>query len=147
LGDGSTVEAVGVGNVCVNMFFKGSESKKSVLYDVLYVPKLTCNLFSVRTAADKGNIIQFGHTRCWIWDKNRKLRGMGSLVDKLYQLDCESFPMEHASFVSMQRNDINLWHQRLGHLNGQQIKDMVVNEIVYGARIPKKANLSFCEDV
>jgi len=124
LGDGSTVEAVGVGNVCVRMVFTGIESKKAVLYDVWYVSKLRCNLFSVRAAAGKGNMLQFGHTRCWIWDKNRKLRGMGSLVDKLYQLDCEAVPREHASVATMQRNDIDLWHQRLGHLNGLQVKGL-----------------------
>jgi len=138
LGDGSTVEAVGVGNVCVRMVFTGIESKKAVLYDVLYVPKLRCNLFSVRAAAGKGNMLQFGHTRCWIWDKNRKLRGMGSLVDKLYQLDCEAVPREHASVATMQRNDIDLWHQRLGHLNGPQVKEMILQEVVSGAKISKK---------
>ncbi len=50
LGDGQVVEALGVGNVRVKMLFKVSDSQKAVLYNVLYVPKLTCNLFSVRAA-------------------------------------------------------------------------------------------------
>ena len=47
------VEAVGVGDVPVTMQFKVSDNKKAVLYDVLLVPKLVCNLFSVRAATRK----------------------------------------------------------------------------------------------
>ena len=145
LGDGRTVEAEGVGSVCVNMLFKVSDPKQSVLHHVLYVPKLACNLFSVRAAAVKGNIVQFGHSRCWIRDGNGKLHGMGSLVDKLYQLDCEPVSMENVSVASEQTNEIDLWHQRLGHINGQQLKEVVQKDVVIGIKIPKAANLSFCE--
>ena len=44
----------------MNMLFPGTEAKKAVLYDVLYVPKFTCNLFSVRAAVAKGNTIETG---------------------------------------------------------------------------------------
>ena len=70
-----------------------SSPKESTMHDVLYVPKLTCNLFSVRAAAQKGNFIKFGHSKCWIRNQKGKLCGMGSLVDKLYQLDCEHTSM------------------------------------------------------
>ena len=66
LGDGRVVEALGVGNVQLKMFFKVSDFKLAVLYDVLYVPKLTCNLFSVRAAASKGNVVRFEQSKCWI---------------------------------------------------------------------------------
>ena len=76
------------------MLFKVSEPKQAVMYNILYVPQLACNLFSVRTAASKGNTIKLGHSKCWIRDRNGKLRGMGSLVDKMYQLDCQPVSME-----------------------------------------------------
>ena len=66
LGDGRTVEAVGVGNVRLNMLFRVSEPKWEVLNCVLYVPKLACNLFSVRAVAGKGNVVKFRHSKCWI---------------------------------------------------------------------------------
>ncbi len=89
LGDGNTVEAVGVGNIQMNMFFRESSPKRSVLYSVLYVPKLACNLFSVRAAVTKGNTV-----KCWIRDGEGKVRGMGSLVDKLYRLDSQPLTLE-----------------------------------------------------
>ena len=84
------------------------------MYNVLYVPKLACNLFSVRAGASKGNTVKLGHSKCWIRDRNGKLRGMGSLVDKINQLDCQSVSMECASNASEQRNEVDLWHQHLG---------------------------------
>lgn len=145
LGDGHTVEAVGIGSVHLNMLFKVSEPKKCVMYRVLYVPKLACNLFSVRAAASKGNVVKFGDTKCWIRDSKGILRGMASLVDKLYQLDCEAIPQEHASVVSETGSSTNLWHQRLGHLSEQPLKEMACKELVKGVQIQKSAELSFCE--
>ncbi len=62
LGDGRTVDAIGVGKVNVTMYFKVSEPKRCMMHQVLYVPKLACNLFSVRAAASKGNWVKFGRS-------------------------------------------------------------------------------------
>ena len=102
LGDGRVVKALGSGSVRMNMLFQATEAtepKRAVLYNVLYVPRLTCNLFSVRAAVSKGNAVEFGPKQCCIYDENGELRGIGSLADKLrlYQLDCQV-----ASVVSSQ---------------------------------------------
>ena len=70
LGDGRMVEVVGVGNVRLKMLFKMSEHKRAAMYNVLYVPKLACNLLSVRAAASKGNTVKLGYSKCWIGDRN-----------------------------------------------------------------------------
>ena len=44
--------------VIVTMVYKRCERKKISVYNVLYVPKLACNLFSVRAAAAKGNTVK-----------------------------------------------------------------------------------------
>ena len=122
LGDGRSVEALGVGNVHLSMLFKVSDPKKAVVHQVLYVPKLACNLFSVRAAAARGNVVKFSQSKCWIRDRDGKLRGMGSLADKVYQLNCESRTNEQASPALEGKknvNLVNLWHQRFGHLNRQ----------------------------
>ena len=53
--------------------------------------------------------------------------------------------VEHASVMSEQRHDMDLWHQRLGHLNGQQLKEIVAKEMATGVKIPQMAKLTFCE--
>lgn len=145
VGDGRVVEALGIGNVRLNMRFKVSESKRATLHNVLYVPKLACNLFSVRAAASKSNTVKFGRTRCWIRSNDGELLGMGSLADKLYQLDCEPATLEHASVVHQQANDVDLWHQRLGHLSGQRLSDMSRKKSVVGLNLSTATKPSFCE--
>ena len=132
LGDGRVVKALGSGRVHMNMLIPGIEAKKAVLYDVLYVPKLTCNQLSVRAAVAKGNAVEFCPNDCCTWDENGKLRGKGSLADKLYQLDCQVVTTGYAS-VASSRSD--LWHQRLGHVHESRLKKCVQNKLVQGIDI------------
>ena len=76
LGDGHIVEAVGVGNVHLKMLFDDEKPKMSIMYHVLYVPKLACNLFSIRAAVARGNTVKFDTTKCWIHDSEGVLRGV-----------------------------------------------------------------------
>ena len=75
LGDGRVAQALGSGDVHVNMLLSGNKLKLAVLSSVLYVPKLTSNLFSVRAAAETGNVVKFRGNKCWISDASGKLRG------------------------------------------------------------------------
>lgn len=97
------------------MLFIVSESKKSMMYKVLYVPQLSCNLFSVRAAASKGNLVKFGRSRCWIRDRDKKLCGMGTLENQMYKLDCKvTKPEEAASATTaIKENDLDVWHSAL----------------------------------
>lgn len=71
------VKALGSGRVQINTLYPGTEAKKAVLYDVLYVPKLTCSLFSVLAAVAKDYAVGFGSNNCCIWDENGKRRRKG----------------------------------------------------------------------
>ena len=145
LGDGRVVDAVGTGSVCLTMQFKVSNPKRARMHKVLYVPKLACNLFSVRAAAQQGNLVKFGFSKCWIRNREGGLLGMGSLNGSLYHLDCEPIlPVaEQASAACEQSAD--LWHQRLGHVNAKYLSDLYQKEMVTGMKLPKETQLSFCE--
>ena len=146
LGDGRQVDALGTGNVHLKMLFNVSKPKRATMYRVLYVPKLACNLFSVRAASSMGKLVKFGHSRCWVRDKDGKLCGMGRMVDKLYQLDCEVIHSETATLATKScESPLDIWHYRLGHANEQTIKDMAHKQLVTGIILPKQAQLSFCE--
>ena len=106
------------------------------------VPKLTCNLFSVRAAVAKCNTVGFGPDNRRIWDENGKLRGKGSLSDKIYQLDCQVVSTGYAS-VAQSRSD--LWHQRLGHVHESRLKKCVQNKSVQGIDVDEITDLSFCK--
>ena len=148
LGDGRHVEALGTGDIQVNMRFKVSKQKNCVMRRVLYVPKLTSNLFSVRTAVSKGNTVRFTDLNCFNKNRKGKLIGMGSLVDnKLYKLNCKPVvQVQQCASSSFEKdNSADLWHRRLGHLGKQQMREVASKELVRGMTISKNDELSFYE--
>ena len=88
LGDDYTVSAIGVGKVKVITQLHNGKSVVCWMTDVLYVPKLTNNLFSVHAATAKGNMMSFKYKSCCIHIKN-KVIATGSSLGKLYKLGCE----------------------------------------------------------
>ena len=148
LGDGRSVEAIRKGNIQFTMYFKMRQSKNVTMYNALYVPKLTCNLFSVRATAARGNSVSFGDTQCVVYDRHGKLLGNGSLIERLYYLNCDTpVPEEKVTIATgcQMENKIDLWHRRTGHLNESQLKEMASQDIVKGIHIPKNIKASFCE--
>lgn len=45
----------------------------------------------------------------------------------------------------MVKNEADLWHQRLGDLNENQLREMASQDFVKGVKKPKSARISFCE--
>ena len=87
----------------------------------------------MRAAASKGSVVRFEQSKCWIRNKLGRLKGMGSLVGKLYHLDCEPLAEKRATSTSEQESDTNLWHQRLGHQSeGHLLSNAVRKEMATG---------------
>ena len=115
---------------------------------MLHVPELTNNLFSVHAATSKGNTVLFGHTDCCIKNKCGKVIATGSPSGKLYLLDCEThqMPTEKATVAGRSGSStskIDLWHQRLGHINGQQLLQQAKS--LEGVDLGSQSCLSFCK--
>ncbi|KAL7372232.1 hypothetical protein ABVT39_012552 [Epinephelus coioides] len=141
LGDGRVVDALGLGNIKLRMTFKVSDVKTVTMYDVLYVPKLSENLFSVGAGTRKGNTVQFKESHCYIRGKDGSLQGMGTQrSDGLYQLDIEgSLPVCHgASSASVAAS---LWHQRQDHTS--KLKE--IKNLVNGVDFTAEKEVPFCE--
>ena len=64
LGDGHNLEAVGEGIVDMEMLLPNGGSRMCALKNVLYIPKLACNLVSVSKAAQAGKTIEFYNSSC-----------------------------------------------------------------------------------
>ena len=140
------MNALGVGSI---KFVSKLPNEKRVIgwmHNVLYVPKLSNNLFSVRESASNGNYTFFG-SKCWIRNKRRRLIGTGSPVGKLYRLDCEILKSDKQSaFVGKNDKDstsIDLWHRRLAHVNTRQLRQLATS--ADGINVPSSGDQSFCE--
>lgn len=128
IADGSVVDALGSGNIQISVKLNRQVQRKATLYDVLHVPALKQNLFSVKSTTSKGMVIQFGHSRCWIRDRSSRVHAMGTLVGKLYYLDLES--SVHNANLAMSNTVL---HKRLAHINHATIKRMDHEQLVTGA--------------
>eukprot|EP00794_Sanderia_malayensis_P007516 gene7517-8350_t len=87
LGDNRTVEALGKGTVWLRVMADG-KYKPVEMSDVLYVPSLVKNLFSVRAVVDKDLTVIFKDDQCIILNKSGNVMGSGKKDGKLFILDC-----------------------------------------------------------
>ena len=72
-GDGHVLQAIGRGKVSMQMKLSGWKRSKCRLHDVLYVPKLSYNLFSVSKAAEAGKVTRFNESGCQILGAKQQL--------------------------------------------------------------------------
>ena len=70
IGDGRTVKAEGHGSVKLRVKDNHEAERVIKLSSVLFVPDLSCNLFSVRSITDKGNRMLFDDVMCSIIAKD-----------------------------------------------------------------------------
>ena len=149
LGDGRPCYALGSGKVIMYVYVSDVKSVHCVMHDVLYVPQLTNNFFSVKAATEKGNMVQFGHSKCWIHDKKKKLVGTGALVGQLYQLNVDHSKEDQTCGVavagSKRNNSLTLWHNRLGHVGCQRLRTAVKRQLVEEVNVSFEEELPFCQ--
>ncbi|KAH7534036.1 hypothetical protein FEM48_Zijuj04G0195000 [Ziziphus jujuba var. spinosa] len=98
-------------------------SDKITLKNVLYVPKLNCNLLSVSQLNDDLHcIVQFNFYICAIQDHTRELIGTGVRRNGLYYFGgAEGDLVQHVS-VHNAASTLELWHKRMGHPSEKVVK-------------------------
>ncbi len=101
--------------------------------DVLYVPHLGVNLFSIGAAADRGFNFVFNKTKVELF-RNNKLVADGTRVgQKLYLLNIEAVPPPApTNRSSTALLSLSVWHRRFNHVHSEAIKKMSVNGHVDG---------------
>lgn len=107
LGDDTTLNAIGIDTIEIMT----SQGEKLPLSQVLHVPELKYNLFSLGKVAKKGFEIH-------MIDNEIYVRNVISYV--------------HANHAKLKAVPIESWHQRLGHANYQTVKKMASGDVVEG---------------
>ncbi|KAL5500530.1 hypothetical protein EMCRGX_G012108 [Ephydatia muelleri] len=149
--NGDSIEALGYGDIVIQTHLeKGVD--EFIVKDVLYVPDLTCSLLSVSTLLEKGKEVRFLGKRFTILDHKGKICGQGQRKGRLFFLDGQvMIPKEQAGTVeetlvsnAKVQTDLNLWHQRLGHVNEYQLRQAIKRNQLHGVEISDKDSLKFC---
>ena len=116
LGDGYEVDAIGHGVVVINSVLPSGRSKRCRLHNVLYVPRLSYNLFSVSMATEHEKTVRFGKDNCQVLDKD-KLVAVAIKVGELYYLKCHMNGVySNTAKIQVQESKEDKWHRRFGHL-------------------------------
>ena len=136
--------AVRKGEVALNMILSNGGSKLCTVHDVLYVPKLSYNLISVAKASQKGKIVKFTKSACYILDNKHKMVAKATRVGILYQLDYKP-NFEQASLAEKSDSKEDIWHKRFGHLSVGGLQKLACEKLVDGFNFDSSKQLNFCE--
>ncbi|KAK4404748.1 Retrovirus-related Pol polyprotein from transposon TNT 1-94 [Sesamum angolense] len=117
LGDNHIVKVEGKGSVAIN-----TKKGTRIINDVMYIPNLRTNLFSVGQMMEKGYTLHFGGDSCTIYDNKDKTLKIAEVRMKEHR--CFPIHLQYMSRTAMkaQEDQSWLWHRRLGHFNFQGLK-------------------------
>lgn len=101
----------------------GKKWEHVTLRNVLYVPDLGRNLFSISSASRNGATVLMSDQGCEVV-KGKKVVAVGVLINRLYRLQMRATPGISANLSERidQKESLQLWHERLGHANHLLVK-------------------------
>jgi transposase InsO family protein len=148
---GHTTFVEGIRDIPIEIYIR-DQWEHGLLTDVLYVPALQRNLFSVSSAAFKNVDTLYTRTGCRMMADGNVLME-GSLEGMLYKLHIRALPSTHVNVIqslgTSSKSDgtrsLAIWHQRLCHLNYPTILAMDRTEAVTGTFLQNKQIPEFCQ--
>ena len=147
LGDGHTLDAVGVGDVVLNLVVD-SKIKKRRLRDVLYVPKLAYNLLSVSKATKTGKKVKFSSDGLQFLGYDEKVVAIGVKRGSLYYLACHKdtdIQVHMSDAQPMDESRESIWHRCFGHLNERSLRTLASRSLVNDFNYNASSRIPFCE--
>lgn len=155
IGDGRSLNTCGVGTVNLILSSPNSRISRCVLEKVLFVPDLSCNLFSVSKVTEKGKSVIFNAEGCKIFDDKKTFLADGTKIGKLYYLNC-SVPLKNdrknddvalqsriPGSVAGYNNSDTLWHKRFCHLGYDNLLKLDRKNLVTGIEVTSNEK-EFC---
>jgi len=140
LGDGRKVSAKGIGQIRIRLHVNG---KEHYFQNVMFVPEMKANLFSVRSVAEKGfKQIIVGDE--WLFKKNGTLIIKGHRKNNMYILDIDVIHNQEFNFVArgQKEDSLQIWHERMGHQSKVHVKELLM---LKGIRISTSDKKEFCD--
>jgi hypothetical protein len=106
----------------------------------MYVPGVTKNLIYVSMTTDQDLNVEFFKSNCYIKDllDGTKTIAIGFQTGGLYKLNVRPAPVRALTIVSLNTKDI--WHQRFGHINYNDLLLLQKKELVRDIPMLKKVH-------
>lgn len=141
LANHESTQITGMGQVSISVD-TGCEKRLVDIQKVFYVPDLRTSLLSVSKMTDHGYEVHFTKQDAVVTDKNKKVHIRADRVGNLYHV---RLGQQYSNNVQMVKKPIDMWHERLGHINERDLKAMVKNNLVHGLKFDDSEKLSDCE--
>jgi transposase InsO family protein len=133
LGDDGECEINGSGRIAIKKLI-GNEWFQSSIEDVLYVPKLKKNLFSVGVCTTKEYEVLFkGESVIFLKNNNVCAQGIkqgNEIYRMMFITGCDK--ENNVMQVNFSSTSLKSWHERYGHVNKAKLREMVKNEVIKG---------------
>lgn len=116
------------------LIVRNHDGRRIPMNNVLYVPNLRFNLFSIKRVEEKGMKVVFENREVKIFNRN-KLVARGTRVGKLYEIQLEVLLKSSLNALSSNAgafNQAELWHARLGHPCNQNLKKLIQHQMLHG---------------
>ncbi|XP_043470934.1 uncharacterized protein LOC122504102 [Leptopilina heterotoma] len=120
VGNGTLLEVKGIGKVKLEAW-NGKEWRETELGNVLFVPDLDVNLFSLSAVLDKGFVMQSDKEKCQLLDKDGNIRAIASREGKLFGMIFKSNKLSQCNIVE----SLTDWHKKLAHINFDQVRKIL----------------------
>ncbi|KAK2578268.1 hypothetical protein KPH14_012292 [Odynerus spinipes] len=138
---GRIMPVSGTGTVDISVNINGKEEDRQLL-NVLLVPDLQYNLFSVSAVTRKGYSFHADNERCEIRRSNGDLSAVGVRYGEMYKMLLKT--KKQIECLVVEEKSLKLWHERMGHINVSAIKKTDNLKAVTGMKINQNTKF-FCE--
>lgn len=112
--DDSTWMVEGMGDIII----KRKNGSQTIIFNVLFVPAMKCNLLSIRQLVEKGYTVIMGNNdRAELFDNHNKLILRSKISkNRTFQVSLEEIENLHC-LTTVKKEESWLWHLHSGHLN------------------------------
>lgn len=116
IADDKLLPTEGSGTVVITERVNGKLVERE-LQNVLFVPQMRRNLFSVSTINDKKFSFHTFEKFCEVRDKNSVLTSTGVRHGNLFKMNFEAKIPQQCNIAEPKQSSLKLWHERMGHIN------------------------------
>lgn len=120
--NGDSMTAVGKGSIDVRCY-NGKEWVTRPMLNVLYVPELDCNLFSLSKVLDRGYRLE-STARLWKVFDGKELIVMGIRDNLIIEMQMQIVGA-NALLARSEKLTLGEWHQRLAHQNARHVREVL----------------------
>ena len=103
-----------------------------LLFMICYTCRSYHNLLSITKSTSRGKTVRFDEATCEILNEDQEIVGLATKYGSLYYLNCKINSQQEAVNAVTNQSNIEMWHQRFGHLNVTSLQKLANSGMIKG---------------